>query len=74
MDYTAYYDDLIEHLEGPYLKATDIRVQSGFRGDTERWGRARRSITTPMIAPGSWLDIGCARHSYSSFSINSVSQ
>lgn len=56
----AYYEHLIEILEQPYLNATDVRGQSGFRGDAARWERARRVITAPMVRDGSLLDVGCA--------------
>ena len=55
-----HYQDLIDLLEQPYLDATDVRAQSGFRGDAARWERARRVITVPMEADGDFLDVGCA--------------
>jgi SAM-dependent methyltransferase len=56
----AYYEHLIEKLEQPYLDATDVRAQSGLKGDAELWEKARRVITAPMTRDGTWLDIGCA--------------
>ena len=60
MDDQAFYDDLKELLEAPYLANPDVRGQSGFRGDAARWERARRVITTPMETDGDFCDVGCA--------------
>ena len=56
----AHYARTRDLLEVPYLEAEDPRGGSGFRGDAERWERARRPISTAVDRDGTFLDVGCA--------------
>jgi SAM-dependent methyltransferase len=47
-------------LERAYLDAPDPRAGSGFRGDAERWERARRVVMEAVEGDGTFLDVGCA--------------
>ncbi len=56
----AYESETRRLLERPYLQATDPRGQSGFRGDSLRWKRARGPIIRAVDRDGTFLDVGCA--------------
>ncbi len=56
----AFCREIRELLEEAYLGANDPRGGSGFRGDAERWERARRPIASAVDRDGTFLDVGCA--------------
>lgn len=56
----AFYDEMRGSLEEPYLAADEPRGGSGFRGDKQRWERARRPIASAVDRDGTFLDVGCA--------------
>ena len=49
-----------EVFENAYLSGGNPRAQSGFGGDEERWGLARRPIADAIHHGGTFLDVGCA--------------
>lgn len=57
---SGYYEETRALLERAYLATDDPRQGSGFRGDAERWERARRPIVSAVDRDGTFLDVGCA--------------
>ena len=55
-----YYAQTRRLLEQAYIEAKDPRGESGFRGDDQRRGRARRPIVSAIDRDGTFLDVGCA--------------
>lgn len=56
----AWNQRTCQALESAYLSASDPFGGSGFRGDAERWRRARRVIVEAIHRDGTFLDVGCA--------------
>jgi SAM-dependent methyltransferase len=56
----AWFTSNRQTLETAYLAAEEPWRQSGFSGPLERWEACRRPIADCIVAPGTFLDIGCA--------------
>jgi hypothetical protein len=56
----AYFDEELKLHESKYLNGGDVRAQSGFGRDELDWRRYREVVLAPVVADGTFLDVGCA--------------